>query len=153
DWNINDDHRAAFVYNYNDGFSLSQSDQSSSSLPLSNHYYKRGAELKSMVLSVYSDWNANFSTELRLGKTELDNVQASTDAASGFAEAQIRTDGGGTIYIGPDDSRQSNQLNWENVTAKLAGTYYLDDHKITAGIEYEKIDVFNLFMQHTVGEY
>ncbi|WP_299080147.1 TonB-dependent receptor [uncultured Paraglaciecola sp.] len=153
DWNINEDHRAAFVYNYNDGFSLSQSDGGSSRLPLENHFYERGAELKSMVLSVYSDWNADFSTEFRLGKTELDNRQTSLDAASGFAEAQIRTDGGGTVYIGPDDSRQSNDLDWENFTAKLAATYYLNDHKITAGIEYEEIDVFNMFLQHSVGEY
>ena len=29
----------------------------------------------------------------------------------------------------------------------------MDDHTITGGIEYEDLSVFNLFMQHTVGEY
>ncbi len=154
DWNISDQHRASFVYNWNDGFSISQSDGGSSRLPFSNHFYERGAELDSTVLSVYSDWADNFSTEVRLGQTKLDNRQTSLDAASGFAEAQIRTDGGATVYIGPDDSRQSNDLNWENFTAKFAGTYYTNnDHKITFGVEYEDLDVFNLFMQHTVGEY
>ncbi len=153
DWNINDDHRASLVYNWNDGFSISQSDGGSSSLSLSNHFYERGAELETTVLSLYSDWNADFSTEVRLEKSTLDNRQISLDAASGFAEAQIRTDNGGTIYIGPDDSRQSNDLNWDNFSAKLAATYYLGDHKITGGIEYKKLDIFNLFMQHTVGEY
>ena len=153
DWNINDDHRASIIYNYNDGFSLSQSDQSSSSLSLSNHFYKRGATLDSVVASLYSDWNSDFSTEVRIGKTKLDNTQASTDAASGFGEMQIRTAGNGTVYIGPDDSRQSNKLKWDSVTAKFAATYYLDDHKITAGIEYEKLNVFNLFVQQSDGEY
>jgi hypothetical protein len=153
DWNINEDHRASFVYNYNDGFELSQSDESSSRLPLANHFYERGAELKSMVLSVYSDWNADFSTEFRVGRTELDNRQLSVDADSGFAEVQIRTPGRGTVYIGPDDSRQSNNLDWESFTAKFAATYFLDDHVITAGVEYEELDVFNLFVQHTQGEY
>ncbi|MCC2616392.1 TonB-dependent receptor [Aestuariibacter halophilus] len=153
DWNINDDHRASLMYNWNDGFSLSQSDSGSGRTSLSNHFYERGAEIKSTVLSVYSDWTDDFTTELRIGKTDLDNRQTSIDAASGFAEVQIRTDGGGTIYIGPDDSRQSNDLNWDNFTMKLAGTYYADEHTITAGIEYEKLNVFNLFMQHTVGEY
>jgi outer membrane receptor for ferrienterochelin and colicin len=153
DWNINDDHRASFVYNYNDGFVLDQSDESSSRLPLSNHFYERGAELNSMVVSLYSDWSNDFSTEFRLGKTDLDNRQISTDAASGFAEVQIRTPGRATVYLGPDDSRQSNDLNWDNITAKLAATYYLGDHTITGGVEYVKLNVFNLFVQHTQGEY
>ncbi|GAA0859953.1 TonB-dependent receptor [Aliiglaciecola litoralis] len=153
DWNINDDHRASLVYNWNDGASLSQSDGGSSRLSLSNHFYERGAEISSYVASLYSDWSDDFSTEIRIGKTDLDNRQNSIDAASGFAEVQISTPDRGTIYIGPDDSRQSNDLNWDNVTFKIAGTYYADEHTITAGVEYEKLNVFNLFMQHTVGEY
>jgi outer membrane receptor for ferrienterochelin and colicin len=153
DWEIMDGHRASLSYNYNDGFSISQSDGGSTRLSLGNHFYERGAELKSIIGSVYSDWSDNFSTEVRIEKTELDNRQMSLDSASGFAEAQIRTPSGGTVYIGPDDSRQSNDLNWDRTALKLAGTYYLDDHIITAGYEYEKLDVFNLFMQHTVGEY
>ena len=153
DWNITDQHRASLVYNWNDGFSISQSDTGSSRLSFGNHFYERGAELDSLVASVYSDWSDKFSTEMRLGQTKLDNRQNSLDQ-SGFAEAQIRSGSGATVYIGPDDSRQSNDLNWENITAKFAGTYYTDnDHKITFGLEYEDLDVFNLFMQHTVGEY
>lgn len=153
DWNITDDHRAALVYIYNDGFTLSQSDGGFGRVSLSNHFYERGAELDSTVLTLYSNWTNDFSTEFRLGKTNLDNRQLSLDQSSGFAEVQIRTDDGGTVFIGPDDSRQSNKLNWERLDFKLAGTYYTGDHKITAGIEYEEQDVFNLFMQHTVGEY
>lgn len=153
DWNINANHRASLVYNYNDGFTLDQSDESSSNLTFSNHFYERGAEIQSLVASVYSDWSDNFSTELRIQRTELDNRQNSLDAASGFAEVQIRSTDGGTIYLGPDDSRQANDLNWDSNNFKLAGTYYLDDHTITAGIEYEKLSVFNLFMQHVIGEY
>jgi len=153
DWNINDDHRAALVYIYNDGFTLSQSDGGFGRVSLSNHFYEQGAELDSTVLTVYSNWTDDFSTEFRLGQTNLDNRQVSIDAASGFGEAQIGTPGGGTVFIGPDDSRQSNDLNWERLDFKLAGTYYYGDHKITAGVEYEEQDVFNLFMQHTIGEY
>ncbi|MET2736297.1 hypothetical protein ABXT16_12720, partial [Staphylococcus epidermidis] len=67
DWNINEDHRASFVYNYNDGFSLAQSDADSNEIALSNHFYERGAELQSYVASVYSDWTDDFSTEVRVG--------------------------------------------------------------------------------------
>ncbi len=150
DWNINETHRAAVTYNYNDGFALDQSDESQ--ITFDSHFYERGAEFTSLVGALYSDWTEDFSTELRIESSELDNRQQSLDAASGFAEARIEI-GNTDVYIGPDDSRQSNDLNWENFSVKLAGTYYLGNHKIIAGYEYEELDIFNLFMQHTVGEY
>jgi hypothetical protein len=150
DWNISEDHRASFVYNYNDGFKLSQSDDWA--LTLDNHFYESGAEMNSFAAAINSDWTDNFSTEVRIGHTELENRQTSLDADSGFGEVQIRHNGT-TIFLGPDDSRQSNQMNWETTTFKLSGSYYLDEHTITGGYEYETLTAFNLFMQHTVGEY
>lgn len=150
DWNINEDHRASFIYNYNDGFKLSQSDDWA--LTLDSHFYETGAEMNSFAASINSDWSDNFSTEVRIGHTDLENRQNSLDAASSFGEVQIRH-GGTTIFLGPDDSRQSNEMNWENTTFKLSGNYYLDEHTITAGYEYETLTAFNLFMQHTQGEF
>lgn len=151
DWNINENHRANFVYNYNDGFELSQSDAGSSRLSLSNHFYERGSELKSYVASLYSEWNDSFSTEMRIGYSELDNRQISLDQTSGFGEIRIDT-GDVDVYIGPDDSRQSNKLKYDNLSFKFAGTYYLDEHEIYFGYEYESLDVFNLFVQHSQTE-
>ena len=153
DWNINEDHRATLVYNWNDGFTISESDTGTTRLSYDGHFYERGAEIETIVASVYSDWTPDFSTEFRIGQTKLDNRQISVDANTGFGEVQINTDSGVTVYLGPDDSRQANDLNWDNLTFKLAGTYLLGDHTITAGIEYEDLDVFNLFMQHRIGEY
>ncbi|NOU50133.1 TonB-dependent receptor [Pseudoalteromonas sp. JBTF-M23] len=152
DWNINDDHRASFVYNYNDGFSLNQSDADSDELALSNHVFERGAELQSFVTSIYSDWSDVFTTEVRLGYSELDNRQISLDRASGFGEFQVNVDDV-TVYIGPDDSRQANKLKYDNLSLKLAGTYYLDDHELYFGYEREELDVFNMFVQHNEGEF
>ncbi len=158
DWNINEFHRASFVYNYNDGFLIEQSDESNTALTLSNHFYKKGAKLNSTVVSLYSDWSNNFSTEVRVADTRLDNVQRSVDADSGFGEVRIENlpngnSSSGRIYIGPDDSRQTNQLHWENQTFKLAGTYNLENHTLTGGYEREDLDIFNIFMQHTIGEF
>lgn len=152
DWNINNDHRASFVYNYNDGFSLAQSDADANELALSSHFYERGAELQSYVTSLYSDWTDNFSTEMRIGYSKLDNRQDSLDAASGFGEFRIDT-GDIDVYLGPDDSRQANKLKYDNLSLKLAGTYYLEDHELSFGYEREELDVFNLFVQHNEGEY
>ncbi|KPM76255.1 MULTISPECIES: TonB-dependent receptor [unclassified Pseudoalteromonas] len=153
DWNINDDHRANLIYNYNDGNSFKQSDTGSTRLSLDSHFFEESAEYTSIIGSLYSDWTDNLSTEIRLGKSEVDKTVQSLDAASSFGEMQIDATDGGTVYIGPDDSRQSNDLDYETTTAKFAATYYLDQHTITGGYEYEEIEVFNQFVQHTQGEW
>jgi len=154
DWQINDNHRAAFTYNWNDGFSLSESDGGSSRLSYSNHYYERGAELTAYTLQLFSDWNDQFSTEVRAGNFELDNRQLN-QGAPGFGEVQIRTYNNGqsaTVYLGVDDSRQSNKLFYETDNYKFAGTYITGNHVITGGYERDELDIFNLFIQETEGE-
>ncbi|MBU2924357.1 TonB-dependent receptor [Colwellia sp. 4_MG-2023] len=154
DWNINEQHRLNFVYNYNDGYEIGQSDEGSTRLSLSNHFYERGAEFTSYVSSLYSDWTDNFSTEFRLGYSKLDNRQTSLDESSGFGEFRIEDVGSGgvDVYLGPDDSRQSNELNYDTLSLKIAGTYYLDEHELYFGFEREELDVFNLFVQHSQTE-
>ncbi|WP_417485841.1 TonB-dependent receptor [Maricaulis sp.] len=161
DWEINNQHRADFVYLYNDGFNITASDGDPNEFEFSNHLYQRGAELNRYVGSLYSDWTDNFSTEVRIGFTDLVNTQDSI-GNDGFGEMRITDsntvaiDGTGqrnTIYIGEDDSRQSNELNYTvfNVTAR--GTYTWNDHTFSFGYEREETEIFNLFVQHTIGQY
>ncbi|MBU2039614.1 MAG: TonB-dependent receptor, partial [Gammaproteobacteria bacterium] len=146
-WNINDQHRAAFTYNYNDGFNIAESDGDNDEFEFSNHLYERGAELNQYVGSLYSDWTSRFSTEVRIGYVELDNRQGSL-GDSPFGEIIIETDDV-NVYIGGDDSRQSNELNYSIWNTAFKGFYDLDDHALTFGYEREEFDVFNLFVQHT----
>jgi hypothetical protein len=155
DWQINDNHRAAFTYNYNDGFSLSESDSGSSRLSYSNHYYERGAELKAYTLHLFSDWNDQFSTEVRAGNFTLENRQLNI-GEPGFGEVSVTTYNDGnraSVYLGVDDSRQSNELNYETNNYKFAGKYVTGNQVITAGFERDELDIFNLFIQETEGEY
>ncbi len=150
DWSINDRHRAAFTYTYNDGFNFSPSDNSATQISDGNHYYERGAEANAYTASLYSDWTDNFSTEARVSYLKLDNRQI--PVAPDFGEVQVNV-GATTVYLGADDSRQTNKLNYENLSYKLAGTYRVDDHTFTAGFERQELDVFNLFLQETSGEW
>ena len=158
DWNINDMHRAAFTYNYNDGFNISQSDAGSTRLADGNHFYERGAKLKSYSGVLYSDWNQNLSTEFGVSFLDLDNRQLSV-AGLDFGEVQIRNVGGGastrtntTVYLGADDSRHANKLNYTLTTFKAKADYRMDNHLFTIGVENESFDVFNLFVQEARGE-
>lgn len=155
DWYINDQHRAALTYNYNDGESVRESDGGSNQYEFSDHYYTRGAEFTSYVGQLFSDWTDNFSTEVRVGYSELINTQANI-GPGGMPEVWITTQNAGsqaTVYLGVDDSRQSNDLNYDTTFFKLAGTYNFGDHVITGGYEREEYNVFNMFVQHSIGEY
>ncbi|MBU1309070.1 MAG: TonB-dependent receptor, partial [Gammaproteobacteria bacterium] len=143
DWYINDMHRAALTYNYNDGGSVRESDTFTGAYEFSDHYYDRGAEFTSYVAQFFSDWTDNFSTEVRAGYSELDNRQQNI-GPGGLGEVQIRVNAA-TVFLGVDDSRQSNKLSYDTTFLKLAGTYSVGDHLIYAGYEFEEYNVFNMF--------
>ena len=161
DWNINDSHRFALTYNYNDGNNFAESDGDSDEFELSSHLYERGAELESFVGVLYSDWTDKFSTEIRISRTKLDNLQRSmygdgTPGGNDFGEIKIELgndtesdDDDLTVYLGSDDSRQANDLDWDATSIMLRGNYYFDNgHTLTFGYESDKLEIYNLFVQH-----
>ncbi len=150
DWNINNQHRAAFTYNYNDGNNIVASDGDNDEYEFSNHLYERGAELNQYVGQFYSDWTNNFSTEVRLGYVDLANRQLSLGGTD-FGEIRVETDNA-DVYIGGDDSRQSNVLSYDIWNFAAKGFYQMGDHNLTFGYEREAYDIFNLFVQHSETE-
>ncbi len=165
DWEINENHRASYTYNYNDGYNWGQADGDDNEYEFSDHWYERGAELKSQTGALFSNWTNKFSTEFRVSNLKLNNRQISRSGVRSdgvFGEVQVRTyndaDGDGiysraTVYLGTDDSRQTNQLNYTSWNWKAAGNYELGDHLLTFGYEQDDLDVYNLFVQESVGEY
>ncbi len=160
DWNITDQHRLALTYLYNDGFEVRESDSDNDELEFSNHYYNNAIKLKSYTGSLYSNWTDNLSTEMRVSYTDVDKDVASLGGTE-FGEVRIETfsepDAEGNreralVYLGSDDSRQANDLNYSTLNYKLAANYQTGDHTITVGLERIEIDVFNLFVQEAEGE-
>ncbi|MDP2537985.1 TonB-dependent receptor [Alteromonas stellipolaris] len=162
DWNINENHRFAFTYNYNDGNNFAESDGDADEFELSSHIYERGAELQSFVGVLYSDWTDKFSTEIRVSSIELDNLQRSmygdgTPGGNDFGEIKIElgndtdtSEDDLTVFLGSDDSRQANELDYEALSLMFRGNYYFDNgHALTFGYESDKLDIYNLFVQHS----
>lgn len=151
DWNVNEDHRVAFTYNQSEGLNLTQSDGDSNEFEYFNHLYNRGSELKSYSAQIFSDWTDNFSTELRATLTDVDFTQSSVNGTD-FGEVQIRHNGN-TIYLGADDSRHANALNYETLTLKAVANYQWNNHLFSFGAERLSYDIFNQFVQHVEGEW
>ena len=146
DWYVADNHRLSATYMYNDSFNATESDEELDEFEYSLHFYKRGAELKSYSVNLYSDWTDRFSTEVRYSYTDVDFLQQSF-AGTDFGEIRVELPDV-DVYLGADDSRHANDLDWQMNQLVLRGSYLMGDHVITGGFEREELDVFNLFYQH-----
>ena len=149
DWNINEDHNLALIYNYYDGFQDRASDSDSNEFEFANHFYVKGSESETTTLKLASQWTDAFSTEVFYSHNEMIDSQV-TKGPKDFGDFQIDI-GDNTIYLGADDSRQANALNTESDYFRIVGTYLIGDHVITAGYETEELTIFNQFVQHSRG--
>jgi outer membrane receptor for ferrienterochelin and colicin len=165
DWNINDNHRARYSYQRTEDFDISGTPTNStfSSYSSPSQWYERGYKLDQNVLQVFSNWTDAFSTELKVARKKVGNRQEPLGGNT-FAQMTINlpttvqyTPGtfgsGGSIIIGPDISRHANSLANETQQFKFRANYLLDRHTLSAGLEREKLDVFNLFVQNAQGVY
>lgn len=151
DWNITDNHNAAFVYNYYDGFQLRDSDGDQDEFEFSNHFYTKGAENEQFTVKLNSQWTDAFSTEVFFNTSEMNDSQV-TVGPKDFGDFQISIGGrDGTVYLGADDSRQANRLGTKADYFKLSGQLLLDEHVVTLGYDREDIEIFNIFVQHSNG--
>ncbi|MEC7959489.1 MAG: TonB-dependent receptor, partial [Pseudomonadota bacterium] len=146
DWYASETQRLSMTYMYNDSFNFTASDGDLDEFEFDKHFYKRGAELTTYNINWYADWSENFSTEVRYSYNEVDFLQASVSGGD-FAEFRIELDEV-DVYLGQDDSRQANDLDWEVEQLVARGTYIMDDHTITFGYERDSSDIYNLFYQH-----
>ncbi|MDH5332139.1 MAG: carboxypeptidase regulatory-like domain-containing protein, partial [Aquincola sp.] len=165
DWNISDTQRASLAYQHTKGNEVITSNNSSSQNRISapSNWYNRAITLDSYSLQLFSDWNEFFSTEFKVARKEVEVRQDSLQGTD-FAEMQIRTPvvtapgvtpvlGGGTMYIGPDEFRHANYLTNDLDTIKLKGNFFLGDHTVTVGYEREMLDIFNVFVPRSQGQY
>jgi len=152
DWNINDNHRTFLSYQRTEGNALRVQDSSASrgNLGAVSHWYNRSETLEAWNFQLFSDWSDNLSTELKLGLSDQDTGQVSL-SEPGVGEIRIDTAGGGTVYLGTDDSRHANQLSNETLNLKFKADYVAGDHTFTAGYELNQVETFNVFIQRALG--
>ncbi|MDO6612624.1 TonB-dependent receptor [Shewanella sp. 1_MG-2023] len=165
DWNINDDHRASFTYQNTKGNLTNNLASNSSSIKLSSTWYNKEEILETYAANLYSDWTEDFSTEIKVAyKDTTSNSNTIDDLGIGQVEVQTywfpnadepwKSFGSGDkVTFGTDKSRQANELNNQNLEMRFVGDYYLGDHEIGFGVQYNKIEVFNLFAQNVSGNW
>jgi hypothetical protein len=149
DWNINDDHRAAFTYQVADGDVLF--DDFPEVAVLQSNRYNINEKLTAYSARVFSQWSDRFSTEFKFGIKEVENRQISVDTTT--PDFAISTAAGGLIAAGGDRFRHTNELDNDSQLIKIKADYQLGDHLVTAGFEQEEYTVRNLFLPFSKGQY
>lgn len=177
DWNITDKHRLAVTYNeILSGIPFDGSTQggrtfdtanATQRLQLNSHWYNRRESVKTTVGQLNSDWTDVFTTEVRVSQKEYEVAQTSLGApnsasfeicstptsATAFSAGSTCSTTEGQILLGPDSSRQANQLRTRTDAYRIKGDYRFGAHKLEGGYELSRVKVFNLFQQGAVGEY
>lgn len=149
DWNINDAHRANFRYTKTEQNQVDLARFGGTRLALSSAWFNRLNSFESYVGQWFADWNENFSTEFKLSYREF---LAQPEPLSRLPQFQIST-GAGQIALGTEQFRHANILKTETWNGFFAGTYYLGDHQLYGGVDYEKNDIYNLFVESNFGAY
>jgi hypothetical protein len=154
DWNIGDSQRASLSYQHTEGNEIITANNNTALHLLStpSNWYNRAIKMDSASLQLFSDWNDFFSTEFKLARKEVEVRQDSLNGTD-FAEMQVITPSGGTVFVGPDEFRHANYLTDDLDAIKLKGSFFLGDHTIMVGYEREMLDIFNIFVPRSSGQY
>ena len=168
DWNITDDHRASVTYIRNVGTQQFQQNTFTTppfALGLFSNGYELAEEVNSGVFQLNSSWTDTFSTEFRasyrdynrdqtpFGGRAFPQFEVCLDPASVTTGAStFITCGGSRIFFGPDVSRQSNDLNTDNLSVDFTVRKDAGSHRIKATFGYTEINTINLFLQRSLGD-
>lgn len=150
DWAINDKHRLSAKYQRTSGNVVRDGFSNDRILSLTSNWYDQDETLNAFALKVFSNWTDQLSTEAEFSGKLVANRQNPLNGNE-FMEAEIGTEDGGTIVLGPDVFRHANRLDNDTFHAKIEANYLLGRHLITGGVEYDVLDVFNLFVPFSRG--
>ena len=161
DWNISNNTKFSFRYQFND----SHKDEISSSYNVYNFVnsgFKRNNHMHSLVAELNSRFSSSLYNELRVGltmvrdrrdiryKAPLANIKnaGAYDPATG-----TETAGDKTINIGTEYSSGLNALEQNIWVLEDNLSWYMGNHNITFGTHNELYDMKNAFMQAYTGRY
>ena len=164
DWNITDAHRLEATYARLDEASVFGDDIGSGrgQFTFADNFQTVGSASNTYSLRLFSDWTENFSTEIRVSRNDIGDIQNPIGGGEQQSDNPIVRVAVGPLSFsneffgqdfasGPGIFRSANQLDTQVDQLKFAGTYVLDNHTFTGGYELDRLDVFNLFAINATG--
>lgn len=174
DWNITDRHHLAVRYNYTTNTSWRNPNASSSNctqrttearmgqygMAFANSMYSQDNNVHSATLDLNSRITDNLSNQFLATFSKLDDVRGSNssyfpfiDILNGYDASKNTQDISPYISAGYELFTLNNGVHNNVITVKDDITYYMGDHKIMAGINYEYQMADNTYMRNGTGYY
>jgi hypothetical protein len=158
DWNISDGHRASLRVNQTNSVQpIIQGNfvGSRPALGLSSYWYNNKFKLNQYVANFYDDWTDDFSTEASISYAKYHSTPTTL---ADQPMVQVYTDysqpgHGPSVYLGEDQYRHYNVLNVDTWNAYFAGSWFLGDHTVKAGFDFQRDEFYNLFGRTEFGSY
>ena len=165
DWNINDRHHLAFRYNYtknhvwnspnassmDGGTRMTDGRMSKASMSYANSMYAMDNLVHSFSLDLNSRFTDNLSNQFLATYSKLDDERSSDSADFPFID--ILKDGNNYIALGYELFTWNNAVHNTIWNVKDDVTYYMGDHKFTAGVTFEHQMADNMYMRNGAGYY
>lgn len=149
DWNINEDHRAALRYSKLDQNVLRFPLISSSGVSLSTSWYALPKTFESTVAEVFSNWSDNFTTEFKASYRDYSAVR---DTFSNLPQIRVAF-GNQNLFFGTEQNSHVNVVETKETSLFGAGTWYLGDHALKFGVDFQENDILNFFGRNLNGVY
>ena len=158
DWNINDAHRASFRYSQLDQNTARVQGFSGTTASLSSNWFNHIKTVDSYVGQLFSDWTDVFSTEAKVSYREYsavrDPLARLPSIRIGFGDpTNDGLAGSPFLDFGTELNTHYNVLETETWDAFAAANWYLGDHTVKFGMDYESNEVYNLFGPQQWGVY
>jgi hypothetical protein len=172
DWLITDNHRLELTYQRLEESSVRSDDffiGSSPQVTGQNTFLRSGTESNYYSARLYSTWTDSFSTELRYSRSDIIDVQDPIGGGEAqdanpipriivgidnppFGSSPIgQNPPDGTVLAGPGNSRSANDLQTQVDLFRFVGNLDAGDHRFKMGVEINRADIFNLFVQNATG--
>lgn len=98
---------------------------------------------------LYSDWSANFSTEIGLTYKDVEaNSLTNSNLGAVTVDQYFR---GPSFAFGTDRYRHSNVAKNDNLTFNLDATYLMGEHELVFGTQIEQLSLYNKFVPDSLG--
>jgi len=160
DWNINQNNKLSFRYNYVDAIANRGISRGSSSYTFSNRQYNFNSNQNSVVAELTSQISNNAYNEARVVYTRIRDSRdvpsqrfPSVTVSIPYDDASVSPGNFGAINAGVERFSQANALDQDLIEITNNFTYISGDHELTFGTSNQIFTFDNLFVQDAFGTY
>ncbi len=174
DWNINDANKLSVRFNHTKNTAWNPPNGNSTdgsyrdrnkdrvgqfSMSYANSMYSMDNVVNSGTVELNSRFSKNMSNQLLVTYSDIEDVRGSTSSPFPFIDIMSGDIATGAAALDPYISAGYELFTWNNgvknkiITATDNFTYYIDAHKLTAGISYEYQMADNNYMRNGTGYY